>query len=243
MPQNGVDGGGAAVEAVGSRKRGGVVALPQHRGETGQVALGGCTQQPPELGLVVAVDEEERSLGPDDAEVGAHAGEGRGGLGLGRRSTLLGHEGVPEVDVEVGCGGDGVAQRGRVELAVEALVAEMRVGVDGEDERCARGPLGVEAADRPGGVRPCPDGAGPEPVAVGLVGSESADLHRRGSSCRQPPDGSDRSHPGRARSHVHGDVYRPVGKDAEGHGPVGGPTQDLGESRSGRSGGGARRRG
>lgn len=66
------------------------------------------------------------------------------GLGICLGLGLLGHEGVAQVDVEVGAVGKDVRQRDGVQLAAEARVAVVRIGVDGESESTAGGTPGVK---------------------------------------------------------------------------------------------------
>jgi len=80
--------------------------------------------------------------------------------------------------VEVGGVRQRIAQRGRVQVRVGALV-QVRVGDNGECEAAAGGALGVEVVCLTRREVTVP-GAGSQAVAVGRVGRESAqgDLHR-----------------------------------------------------------------
>ncbi|MFN9943126.1 MAG: hypothetical protein ACK56I_27020, partial [bacterium] len=129
----------------------------------------------------VPLHQEERQLGAGEAEVVPLRIVVRGGVLVGR--VLVGHEGVAQVDEEVGTIGEHVAQRVGVD-AGGAVGVQVGVGLHHEAERHARGP---RRAELPG---VCRDRA-IHAIAIGAVGGQASQLHH----ARDPRSQRLRDHP------------------------------------------------
>ena len=132
----------AAVEGIGRRVS--KVGTPAGVGPGREVVEIGLAQIA-HLTLVVAGDEEERQAGPQGGKVVALEGvPGLHGRQVGRPrnhgrergGVLLRHEGIAEVEVEVGCVEPDVLERDPIASDVRVLV-EMGVGLNREDEGLA----------------------------------------------------------------------------------------------------------